>query len=235
MGDKCENSRRAYLDLRIYLSSPGIGGALNVPGALGLIVEWFPDPDEQKSAINAFGAGGGFGSGTSVAFIALARNYIPPRRVVLGTIIGGIFVQWVTWRWTLWLPGIACLAVAALGIIIIPASAPRAHKPSWRRLDLGAVSFITAALILFIYAVTSGPINGWDSANCLAPLIISIALGIVFFIYEAKVPEDVAALPPQVWRYTNVPVLFGVAFIPFAWFGSRKYSFCLVASATIHS
>lgn len=50
------------------------------------------------------------------------------------------------------------------------------------------------ALILFIFAVTSGSVDGWGSASVIAPLVISVVLAIIFFIYEARIPEDYAAL-----------------------------------------
>lgn len=59
------------LDLDLNLIFPplhdrqtGIGAALNVPAALSLIVEWFPDPEEQNMAIALFGGGGGIGNST---------------------------------------------------------------------------------------------------------------------------------------------------------------------------
>lgn len=130
-------------------------------------------------------------------------------------------MQYTTWKWILRITGIMCLALAGFGFVMIPPSAPRRDKPSWRRLDMGGVSIITAAIILFVYAVTSGPIDGWGSANCLAPLVISIVLSVAFFVYEAKIPEDSAALPPKVWNYPNVGVLMGVACNPFFWLSSR--------------
>ena len=142
------------------------------------------------------------------------------RPKVSGFLIGGIFVQLTTWRWILWFTGIFGLGTGTLALVIIPPSAPRRNKPSWRKLDLGGVVAITGAIILFVYGITTGPIDGWDSGNCLAPLIISIALGVGFFVYEARIPVDTAALPPKVWRYPNVPVLFAVGFVPFFWWCS---------------
>ena len=49
-------------------------------------------------------------------------------------------------------------------------------------------------MILFIFAVTSGSINGWGTAGVIAPLVISVVLAAVFFVYEAKIPESYAAL-----------------------------------------
>lgn len=165
---------------------------------------------------------------------------------VLGVTIGGIFVQWATWRWILWFTGIAGIGIALLSSVVIPPSAPRRNKPSWRRLDLGGVSLITGmshfffaspvqsltvllrkftkspvAIVLFVYAVTSGPLNGWGSANVIAPLVISIMMAVAFFIYEAYIDPERAALPPRVWNYSNVPIIVAIGLVPFFWWGTR--------------
>ena len=41
----------------------GIGAALTVPSGLSLIVEWFPEPEEQNKGIAMFGGCGGLGNG----------------------------------------------------------------------------------------------------------------------------------------------------------------------------
>ncbi|KAF8305931.1 MFS general substrate transporter [Clavulina sp. PMI_390] len=198
LGGGFTHSKVGFFILRAFA---GIGAALNVPSALSLIVEWFPDPAEQAMAIAMYGAGGGIGN-------------------VVGVIVGGLFVQYTTWRWILWFIGIVCMASAIAAVIVVPPSAPREHKPSFARLDIGGISLMTAAIVLFVYALTEGPAVGWSNARCLAPLIISIFLAGTFFIYEARIPEKMAALPPRVWHYQNVPMLFAVAFVPFWWWAT---------------
>lgn len=50
------------------------------------------------------------------------------------------------------------------------------------------------ALVLFIFAVTSGSIDGWGTAEVIAPLILSILLFVAFFTWEARQPEEIAAV-----------------------------------------
>ena len=49
-------------------------------------------------------------------------------------------------------------------------------------------------MILFIFAVTSGSIQGWATAYVLAPLIISVLLLIAFFVWEAHIDEIDASM-----------------------------------------
>lgn len=138
--------------------------------------------------------------------------------------IGGAFVQWANWRWILWFTAILGVAIGLTSILTVPDSAPRTLKPSWKRLDLGGVSLITVAVVLFVYAVTSGSTTGWVTAGVLAPLVVSVLMAVAFFVYEAYIDPDLAALPPRVWKYKNVPILIGIALLPFLWWGACEFT-----------
>ena len=73
------------------------------------------------------------------------------------------------------------------------------------------------ALVLFIFAVTSGTTSGWGSAGVLAPLIIAVFLVFGFFYFETRIPADRAAIPPRTWFLPNFMVLFFTALLPFFW------------------
>jgi hypothetical protein len=51
-----------------------------------------------------------------------------------------------------------------------------------------------AAILLFIFAVTQGSNEGWGKAGVITPLIISVVLVILFFIWERRMPEGDASL-----------------------------------------
>ncbi|KAI0042429.1 MFS general substrate transporter [Auriscalpium vulgare] len=176
----------------------GVGAAMTVPSALSLIVEWFPEPEEQNRGIAMFGGSAAVGN-------------------VCGIIIGGAFIQWASWKWIFYFACMLGVPIALVATLLVPPSAPRAHKPSWKRLDLGGVTLITTAIVLFIYAVTTGAATGWGSARVIAVLVVSILLGAAFFILEARLDPHVASLPPHIWRYKNVPILAAVAFVPIFW------------------
>ena len=143
----------------------------------------------------------------------------------MGVVIGGFFAQWASWRWILWFTGILGLSIAALTTLLVPPSPPREQAASWRRLDLTGVLAFTGAIILLVYAITAGSINGWSSANFLAPLIISLVLLAAFFVFESKLDPEMAALPPRVWKYQNVPILVGIGCMPIFWWACRAYRF----------
>ncbi|KAF8308262.1 MFS general substrate transporter, partial [Clavulina sp. PMI_390] len=193
----------------------GVGAAMTVPSALSLIVQWFPGGDEQARGIALFGGSGALGN-------------------VLGVIIGGAFVQWANWRWILWFIAIVGFLIAAISAVTVPPSPNRRVQPSLKRLDPGGVTMITAALVLFVYAATSGSTKGWGNPGVLAPLVVSVVMGLLFFVYEAAIDPSVAALPPYVWGYKNVPILIGLALLPLFWWAALFFQLMPLMQETYH-
>ncbi|THH31696.1 hypothetical protein EUX98_g2500 [Antrodiella citrinella] len=191
------------ISLIVLRALSGVAASMTIPSALTLLVNVFPEPQEQARAIGIFGGCGAIGN-------------------ISGLIIGAIFVQFADWRWVFWFVALVAIPVAGFCVVFIPPYESRDTAAStgyakWRSLDLGGVSILTAALILFIYAITSGSTSGWGSAGVLAPLIISVAMVVGFFYYETRIPASIAAVPPATWFLPNFAVLFGVALIPYLW------------------
>ncbi|OJA11344.1 hypothetical protein AZE42_04924 [Rhizopogon vesiculosus] len=172
--------------------------------SLSLLVNIFPDPLQQARAIGIFGGCG-----------AIAN--------ILGLLIGGMFVEWASYHWVFWFVAIIAVPVSLACVFMIPprftktTNSPEREAAKWKSLDLVGVSILTVALILFIFAVTSGSTDGWASAMVLIPLVISISMVIAFFYWETRIPVEQAAIPPRTWSYNNFSVLFTVALFPFFW------------------
>ncbi|KAH7334314.1 major facilitator superfamily domain-containing protein [Rhizoctonia solani] len=196
------NNRIALLVLRAL---QGIGAAHTIPSALSMIVQMMPEPKEQQRAIGLFGASG-----------AIAN--------VLGTIIGAILVEYASWRWIFWVIAIISIPAAIACIFLIPSS-PHRKEVKVSQLDALGVMFLIAAIVLFVYALTTGSVSGWRSGGVLAPFFVSIALFVAFFVWENWVDEANAALPPKLWFYPNFAVLFGTALMPFFWYMQMYLTF----------
>ncbi|CAE6446291.1 unnamed protein product [Rhizoctonia solani] len=182
------------IPLLVIRALQGIGASLTIPSSLNLIIQLFPDPNEQSRAIGLFGAMGAIGN-------------------VLGTIIGAILVEYTSWRWIFWLIAIIAVPISIISTILIPKTA-RNEENKKTTFDFVGVFLLTVAVILFVYALTSGSVEGWRAAGVLAPLFVSVALAVAFFVWEARIDEDSAALPPKLWFYKNFAVLFAVALMP---------------------
>ncbi|KDQ57949.1 hypothetical protein JAAARDRAFT_193433 [Jaapia argillacea MUCL 33604] len=194
------NNKIIIIILRAFM---GIVASLTIPSALTLLVKVFPEPLEQARAIGIFGGCGAIGN-------------------VLGLLIGALFTQYTSWSWVFWFVAIIAIPVGFICVFIIPPQPSgkrdgESQKERFKRLDIIGVSALTIALILFIFALTTGATGSWASAMVIVPLVISFAL-IGFFIYwETLLPEDGAAVPPKTWFLPNFSVLFGSALLPYFW------------------
>ncbi|KZO93083.1 MFS general substrate transporter [Calocera viscosa TUFC12733] len=203
----------------------GIGAALTIPSSLSLLVWTFPDPKSQSRAIATF-------SGMSAIGI------------VLGLLIGAAFTTQVSWQWCFWF--VTCIGVPTLlaSLFLIPGgirnetdsiqggedassveAATASKKTSRGGVDFIGVSFLTSAMILFVFGLTSGPTAGWGTAQVWAPFVLSLVLLAGFLYWETRMPESDAALPPSMWFYPNFGVLFGLAILPFGWWIANFLSF----------
>jgi MFS family permease len=134
--------------------------------------------------------------------------------LVIGLVIGAFIVQWATWPWLFYVFTITG-AVVFVAVAILSPSPKRtttlSNAERFKRLDLGGMFLVTGkkfcfhvsafrlfstlgGLVLFIFGVTAGSVNGWSSARCLAPFIISFFLIAAFFVWEARLPEEMAAM-----------------------------------------
>ncbi|KAH9947514.1 major facilitator superfamily domain-containing protein [Amylocystis lapponica] len=199
---------RSEIPMIVFRAFQGSGAALTVPAAQHLIVQMYPDPAEQARAITIYGAMGGIG-------------------IVLGLVIGALFVSYASWPWVYYFSAIVC-GVITFAILILVPNAKRSDESEtraqqllrFRRLDLPGLTAYAVALILFIFAITSGSSDGWGSAKVIAPLVISVFVAGGFFLWEALIPEYYAALPPKMWKYENLTILTIISLVPVMWWTS---------------
>ncbi|RAH71909.1 MFS transporter [Aspergillus aculeatinus CBS 121060] len=162
----------------------GLAAAFTIPSAQSLVALAFENP---KARVRAFGAWGACGSSG----------------FVFGPILGGVFTSLVTWKWIFWFSLIAegALQLAVIALILVhehhhPAGTGTVNQ--WKDqlatlhtcLDLPGTFLSIAGLILLIYALTTGNIDGWNQANVLATLILAVVVLGVFLVLELKFSAD---------------------------------------------
>ncbi len=114
---------------------------------------------------------------------------------VLGLFIGAIFVEFATWSWVFWFVAIIAVPVSVLAVWLIPNDIDKSgSKSKMKGLDLIGVSLLTAALVLFIFALTTGSNGKWNTVGVIVPLVIAVFLFFSFFYYETRIPEESASL-----------------------------------------
>ncbi|KAI9463830.1 major facilitator superfamily domain-containing protein [Boletus coccyginus] len=205
----------------VFRALMGITSAMTIPSALTLLVHVFPEPLGQARAIAVLGSCG-----------AVAD--------LLGLFIGAVLVRYASYHWVFWFVAMVAIPVALCCLFVIPPEIaksedrPDMRNAKWESLDPIGILILIAALILFIYAVTSGSAGGWATVGVLAPLIISILLIAGFFYWETLIPIDKAAIPPRTWYYNNFSVLFGSALLPFFWWDALFIAFTTLWQDVFH-
>jgi EmrB/QacA subfamily drug resistance transporter len=168
----------------------GAGAAIVAPAALSLITTGFPEGPERTRAIGLYGAV------SSVGFVA-------------GQVLGGVLVQFTSWRAVFLVNVPVGLIAAALAPAILgPAktAAKTATKTAAktvtaktagsrvRRLDLRGALLITSAVTLIVFAVSQGVVLGWTSPLVIAAVVIAAAATAAFAKAETRHPEPLIRL-----------------------------------------
>ncbi|KAF1852049.1 MFS general substrate transporter [Cucurbitaria berberidis CBS 394.84] len=112
---------------------------------------------------------------------------------VLGPILGGVFSQYVTWRWIGWIN----LPLSAIGLVLSIfflklKAIDQPMREKMRRLDWGGIVLFTTGCTLFASPVAwAGAMFPWSSYKTLVPLILGAVLLVAFAFYERRPIEPV--------------------------------------------
>src|SRR5581483_772777 len=168
----------------------GLGGAVVSAVALSLIMGLFTETGDRAKAMGVFGfcmAGGG----------------------TIGTLLGGVLTDALSWHWIFWVNVPVGIAVYVLTTRLLPATPA---QPGRGRLDVAGAVSITASLILAVYSIVNANEAGWASAQTLGLLAAAVGLLGAFVLLESKV---VAPLMPlallklrNIWASNVVGVLW---------------------------
>ncbi|HXL93450.1 MAG TPA: MFS transporter [Streptosporangiaceae bacterium] len=132
----------------------GIGAAIAAPAALSLVTTTFPAGPERTKALSVYGGMAGPGS-------------------VIGLLLGGTLVEYVSWRWVLFINVPIAVAVLLGSRILVAGERERGT------LDLAGALAATAGIGSIVYGLTSGAASGWSdpvTLACLAGGAVALAL-----------------------------------------------------------
>ncbi|KAJ3189578.1 hypothetical protein HK101_008892 [Irineochytrium annulatum] len=144
----------------------GVGAAATIPAALGAIADLFTDPAELNVAFSMFGASSPIG-------------------FIFGLVISGVLSQTLGWESVFHVYGAITAIVTVLAYVFLPPDKPidPNHKLN---LDVIGALLSTASLVIFTFAIVSGPAQGWASVAVLVPLAVSIVGFVLFVLWERK-------------------------------------------------
>jgi EmrB/QacA subfamily drug resistance transporter len=149
----------------------GIGGALLVPGSLAIISASFSD--EQRG--QAIGTWSGFSALTTV----------------VGPVLGGVLVQYASWRWVFFLN--VPLAVVVLLVLFwrVPESRDADASGS---LDWWGTLLVTLGLGALVYGLIEAGSLGFGNTLVLSSLTVGIVALLAFLLVEARTPAPMVPL-----------------------------------------
>jgi hypothetical protein len=84
---------------------------------------------------------------------------------------------------------------------------------------------IMSSLALFNLALTEGPNKGWNNPIFIAPITLSILLGLAFFAWESFVRSDRAMLPPTIWKIPNVVIATLAIMVAFPFWATSQLQY----------
>jgi EmrB/QacA subfamily drug resistance transporter len=148
----------------------GVGGALASPAVLALVVSGFSEGRERTRALAIY-AGVVTGGGS------------------LGLVLGGVIVQWLDWRWVLFINvpiGIAVLAATPLFV----AETPR--QPG--RFDLAGAITSTLGVAALVYGFIRAASNGWGDRVGIAAFAVAAVLLAAFLLTETRAAQPITPL-----------------------------------------
>ncbi|WYZ46252.1 hypothetical protein EsH8_IX_000477 [Colletotrichum jinshuiense] len=195
----------SFIQLAIFRALQGIGAAMTVPSAVGIISNYFVAKD-RTLALTIFGAAGAVG-------------------FCLGLIFGGFLTSSLGWRYIFYIPAAVTGVIGIIGWIFLPKD--RLEGNSKPKLDFVGAGLSTAGLILLSFVLSSGGEYGWGKAFIIALLIVSIVMIVAFTYVEKKVSNPI--MPLSLWKLQNFAGLWIGGFVMYGGYQTTVYYTTLIA------
>jgi EmrB/QacA subfamily drug resistance transporter len=148
----------------------GLGGAFLVPGSLALINSAF-DREDRPAAIGSWTAW------TAPAF-------------ALGPLLGGLAVDYLSWRWIYILSAIPMVIAFALTFWLCPM--PGRSRAA--RVDVAGAALSATGLTATVWALIESQQHGWVDPLVVATLVVGAASLLAFVAWERRVPDPMLPL-----------------------------------------
>ncbi|AKU14820.1 MFS transporter [Luteipulveratus mongoliensis] len=156
-------------------AAQGAGAALAAASAMALVFSRFTGPARGR-ALGLVAAMAGLGG-------------------AVGTVLGGVLTEWISWRATFWLNVIAALALA-IAARWVPDLFGRGRP---RTFNAVGAACMTLALAATAYAVTSTADVGWLSPQVLTSAAVAV-VALLAWLRSERRPMRPPLVNPIVWR-----------------------------------
>jgi EmrB/QacA subfamily drug resistance transporter len=142
----------------------GVGGAIASPTALALVTTTFPEGPARNKAFGVYAAVSGAGA-------------------AIGLILGGVLVEWLSWRWVLFVNAPIGIALAIATPFVI-AESERA-KGRFALAD-AVTSTVGMAALVYGFINAADPRHGWSDSTTVLSFVVAVVLLAAFVVIEAR-------------------------------------------------
>ena len=181
----------SYTQLVAFRALQGVGGGLLVPTGLTMLLHSYPaDRRVQVSRILTI----------PIAFAPMS-----------GPLIGGLLSTDASWRWIFYANLPVAVPAVIIGVRLLHDEWPR---PAKRRFDVAGFCLAASGLGLGLYALSEGPVLGWDAPAILlaaAGAVVSLIALVRVETHRANALVDLVVARERLFRVTAVTNLFAVS------------------------
>ena len=158
----------------------GLAGAFMSPAALSIILVTYRQGHERNVALSVWGA---VASGGAAA----------------GVLLGGIFTQYLGWRWNFFITVPIGIIVLILALRLID---KHESTVDHNNLDLPGAVLVTGGLMMLVYALVKAPTAGWTAHSSLLYFGIAIVALVSFIFNELRAKHPL--IPLSIFRIRNL-------------------------------
>jgi EmrB/QacA subfamily drug resistance transporter len=177
---------RSGNELIAFRALQGLAGAFMAPAALSMVLVTYPEGQQRNVALAVWGA------------VASAGG-------ALGVLLGGIFTQYLGWRWNFFIN-------VPIGVLVFIATITLVGKfkseATNHDLDLVSAALVTGGLMIIVFGLTKAPTYGWTDHRTLAYFGIGALSLLAFVVNETAVRQPL--MPLRIFRLPNLAAADGV-------------------------